>query len=183
MSVFLKREEAVRATQAMTGKVLDATECEELGFVGFGAGAFYEESMAIDPSQLFDQLRRLLMERGVSFRLGQKASIQTSGNVVSSVLVENENVTGDVYIATGGSETTELLNDTGFDSRILPALGLAMLFNTHGEKIIGYPADIDDYGIGLNQHNQNVLRVTSFMDLVGFNKGIAGQEKNGYLGF
>ena len=52
-----------------------------------------------------------------------------------------------------------------------------MLFNTHGEKIIGYPADIDDYGIGLNQHNQNVLRVTSFMDLVGFNKGIAKSRK------
>ena len=53
IAVYLRREEAITAAQAMDGKVLETSECEQLGFSGFEAGAFFEESMAIDPSQLF----------------------------------------------------------------------------------------------------------------------------------
>ena len=123
-----------------------------------------------------------MRERGATFRLGLKFSILRDNNIVSSIIAGNEKISGDVYVATGGSETTELLMNTGYNPRILPAIGLAMLFNTHGEKIIGFPADMEDYGIGLNQHNQNVLRVTSFMDLVGFNKQVSASRKESLLG-
>jgi D-amino-acid dehydrogenase len=182
IAVYQRREDAITSAQAMDGKVLDTSECEQLGFKGFEAGAFFEESMAIDPSQLFNQMRELLRERGVTFRLGLKVLISHDHNIVSSIVAGNEKITGDVYVATGGSETTELLMSTGYNPRIMPATGLAMLFNTHGEKIIGFPADMEDYGIGLNQHNQDVLRVTSFMDIVGFNKQVSASRKESLLG-
>ena len=45
-----------------------------------------------------------------------------------------------------------------------------MIFDTGGKTLVERPLLLEDYGIGVTQHNETTLRVTSFFEMVGFIK-------------
>jgi D-amino-acid dehydrogenase len=55
------------------------------------------------------------------------------------------------------------------------------LFDTRGEEIVSAPGLLEDYGIGLAQHDKTTLRLTGFFEMVGFHKDFSEKRKNWLL--
>src|SRR5207249_2646902 len=127
------------AARLSKGRFLEPQECLDIGFEGFGGGAYFEELFAVNPLKLFTEMRRVLRENGVHLMLGSPAKLEKNGSKITSVAVDGGRLIGDVFIATGGAESREILKPAAYDPQVLPALGMAMIFETGGAKVVRYP--------------------------------------------
>lgn len=182
-ALYREEKDARRTASTLGGKYLEETEIKALGFRGLGGGVIFEDEVSINPPRLFESLLDKVRKLGGELILGRKASIKIGERDQSDaeMFIEDERIPADAIVVSGGSWTSELLKPLGFDPMILPARGLAMLFDTSGVDIVQAPALLEDYGIAIAQHNKSVLRVTSFFEMVEFNKEFKAARKKWLL--
>lgn len=179
--LYVNGETARNTAVAMNGRNMDTAEVASLGFKNFGGGAEFVGELSVNPGELFEKLRSLLGSMGVRFMLGKKAQIEGKRGSSCIAVVDDEKLTADAYVVAAGAWSGELCRPIGYDPRILPARGLASIFDTGGEKILESPAIFEDYGVAIVQHNPDTLRATSFFDLVGFDADYAEDRKRWIL--
>jgi D-amino-acid dehydrogenase len=176
VSLYRDRERAKRAASLSKARFVDAEEVSRMGFQNVGGGAYLEDESSINPFKLFEALRSRLRAQGAEFELGGRAEISASGGHATSVKTDRADTSGDRYLIAAGSWSRELSRSLGFDIPLLPARGMAMIFDTGGEEIVSVSALLEDDGVGVTQHNENTLRLTSFFEMVGF-KGDFSQKR------
>jgi len=167
-ALFSLEERAKKAAELVKGKFLGTKEIGEMGYVGFGGGAYLDSQVTVNPAKLFSELRRVLEAEGAKMMLGKNADLTRESDTKAQLKVDGETVSADAYVIAAGARTRRLGKDLGYDPKILPARGMAMVFDTGGEKIIDTPAFFVDEGISLGQHNKDTFRMTSFFELKGF---------------
>ena len=182
LGLYKNAELARDVARQLNGHFVNEQETRELGFTGLGGGVEFEEELSVDPTKLFRELRRKLSELGTKMILGKEARLKGTVPTIDSVTVNGENLQADAYVLAAGAWTRELCNSIGYDPPIIPARGLAMKFDTGGEKIAGRPVLLEDYGIPIIQHNQDRLRITAFFELKGFDRTFSESRKNWLMG-
>ena len=181
LALFNHVEAAEKTAKDVGARMVGSKEAEEMGYKGFGGGALIDE-LSVNPLKLFIELRRTLREKGVDFRLGREGRMKTSDGKAVGVDAGQDFVPADAVVVAAGAGSTAICRDKGFDPRILPARGLALIYDTGGNRIVEHPAFFEDLGISLGQHNQNTFRMTSYFELVGFKKEFADSRKKYILG-
>ncbi len=174
--LYVDGEMARDAALSMGGRFLGRTDVSSLGFKNFGGGAEFVGELSVDPGQLFSELRELLTKKGVVSLFGEARLVRKQGSC--DVLVDEMKVSTDVIVVAAGAWSGELCRALGYDPLILPARGLATIFDTGGAKILESPAIFEDYGVAIVQHDQNTLRATSFFELVGFDADYGERRKS-----
>jgi len=170
VALYARADDARRAADAIGARFIDRDRAVELGFLGIEGGYEIEEEISLHPGRLCEALRRRLGEMGATLVASEGARLRSDGGrKVESVITEKEELHGDGFIATAGSWSRELCRPLGYDPMILPARGLVLLFDTGGARVIGRPALLEDYRIGVSQHDERTVRMTSFYELVGHN--------------
>jgi D-amino-acid dehydrogenase len=176
LALFELEENGKKTADVVGCKFVGSKEIEEMGYRGFGGGALVDE-FSVNPLKLYSELRRKLTEMGVSFQLGKEASLKVDRRKATGALVGGDFIPGDAVIVAAGAGSREICRATGFDPKILPARGLAMVYDTGGNRIVEHPAFFEDLGISLGQHNRETFRMTSYFELVGFREGFADSRK------
>ena len=138
----------------------------------------FEEELSVNPAKLFSQPREKLSKMGARILIGKEARLIGTPPRINSAVVDSEKLTGDVFVVAAGAWSRELCRPLGYDPPIIPARGLAMIFDTGGAKLAGYPTLLEDYGIPVVQHNQNTLSVTGFFELRGFQSTFSESRKS-----
>ncbi len=174
--LYVDGEMARDTALSMDGRFLGRADVSSLGFKNFGGGAEFVEELSVDPGQLFSELRELLTEKGVVSLYGEARLARKQGSC--DVLVDETKVPADAAVVAAGAWSGELCRSLGYDPLILPARGLATIFDTGGARILESPAIFEDYGVAIAQHDQNTLRATSFFELVGFDADYGERRKS-----
>ncbi len=177
--LYVNGEMAENTALTMNGRFLNSEDVSALGFKNFGGGAEFVGELSVNPGKLFDQLRTLLVRDGVNWISGEAELTRKGGTC--SVLIDGEAICADAIVITAGAWSRHLCRQVGYDPRILPARGLASIFDTGGAKVLETPAIFEDYGVAIVQHDQNTLRATSFFDLVGFDQEYGDRRKRWVL--
>jgi len=172
---------AKEAARKLNGRFVDAREAQELGFIGLRGGVELEEEFSVDPAKLFSELRRKLLALRTKIMLGKEAQLNGALPKIDSVMVDGESLRADEYVLAAGVWTRGQCRSIGYDPPIIPARGLVMKFDTNGERLVGRPVLLEDYGIPVIQHNQNTLRITGFFELKGFDKTFSASRKTWLL--
>jgi len=175
--IYINREDAEKAATTSKARFFDQAEAYEMGFKGVGGGLFFEDELCINPTKLFESLRRRLSDLGAKFLLGKEAQLKPDQGKISSISIDGQEIVGDCYVLATGSWSRKICKSIGYDPHILPARGLVTLFETGGEKIVSAPAILEDYGIAVTQHNETTLRLTGFFEMVNFKKTFADSRK------
>lgn len=173
VGLYLDSEQAGRASRQLGGRLVGEQEVREMGYAGFGGGVLAEDEFSINPGKLCGGLRQKVEEMGVGVLSGRRASIKASGNIGQVVLEGGESVSGDAVVACCGSMSREVLEPLKYNPQVLPARGLVRIYSTGGNQISKRPALLEDYGIGVVQHDPSTLRVTSFYEMTGFKDSFA----------
>ena len=160
--------EARQTAQLLNARFIDDGEVSELGFNGFGGGVIHERELSINPTKLLKSLHRKLVGTGVNIIDATTTNLQGSPPKVTSVVASERTLKADAYVVAGGSWSSEICRPLGFNPQVLPARGMAMVFDTGGVEITQIPALFEDYGTVVVQHNRSTVRITGFFDLVGF---------------
>jgi D-amino-acid dehydrogenase len=176
LALFDQESNAKQTATAVGGKLVGPEELKGMGYVGFGGGALIDE-YSVNPRKLFSELRRKLTELGVTFRLGGEGTIKVEGGIARGVQVGAETIASDAVVVAAGAGSRAVCRGAGFDPQILPARGLAQVYDTGGENVVEHPAFFEDLGISLGQHNQDTFRMTSYFELVGFNGRFSDSRK------
>ena len=113
--------------------------------------------------------------------LGKEANLTKESDSKAQLKVEGESVGADAIVIAAGARSRGLGRNLGYDPKILPARGMAMVFDTGGEKITDCPAFFVDEGISLGQHNVNTFRMTSFFELKGFDSEWGESRREWFL--
>jgi len=169
--IYLKRHDAEKAATVSKARFFDQAEASEMGFKDVGGGVFFDDELAINPTKLFGELRRVLAERGAKMMLGKEARLKPNSSRIESMSTGDEHpITAEQYVLATGSWSREICSNIGYDPHILPARGFTTVYETNGEEIISAPSILEDTGIALSQHNENTFRLTGFFDMVNFKK-------------
>jgi D-amino-acid dehydrogenase len=164
------------------GQIMDESKVYEMGYAGFAGGVRFSEELSIHPGKLFDGLRKKLIEMGVQMILDKPAELKKTNGSVKCVVSDVGEVTGDNYVIAAGAWTRKICASLGYDPLILPARGLVMLFDTGGVRIVKETAMIENNGISIAQHNPNLLRVSSYFEIVGFKQSFDESRKKWVMG-
>jgi len=176
--IYLNRQDAEKAATTSKGRFFDHTEASEMGFKEVGGGVFFEDELAINPTKLFDELRKKVRDLGANLILGKEAQLKPDGTTIKSVSLEGgQAITGDCFVLATGSWSRRICKNIGYDPHVLPARGLITIFETNHEKIISAPAIFEDTGIAVSQHDENTFRLTGFFEMVDFKKDYADSRK------
>jgi D-amino-acid dehydrogenase len=167
LALFGSEEDAKKVAGIVSGRFVEPKEIEEMGYSDFGGGALLEEFF-VNPFKLYSELRRKVREIGVELRLGAEGNLKMDGAKAVGVVAGGETIGADAVVVSAGARTMGLCREIGYDPRILPARGLAMIYETGGTKIVEHAAFFEDLGISLGQHNKNTFRMTSYFEMVGF---------------
>ena len=169
LGVYAKAEDAKNFTKKFGGRFVGKEELVALGLKELEGGVDLENEISINPRKLIGQLSERVSKMGVQVLAGSEAKFRREGNN-AVVLVDDKQMETDKVVVAAGSWTRPLCAQLNYEARILPASGLAMIFDTGGKTLVERPLLLEDYGIGVSQHNQTTLRVTSFFEMVGFKK-------------
>ena len=181
-ALFAEDEQVKAYTRKWGGQIIDQSTVYDMGYTGFAGGVRFSEELSIHPGKLFDALRKKLNEMGVQMILDKPASLEKSNGSVKCMVKDIGEVTGDCYVIAAGAWTKKICAPLGYDPLILPARGLVMLFHTGGTRIVKETAMIENNGISVAQHNQNLLRISSYFEIVGFKQSFDEARKNWVLG-
>ena len=174
--LYVDEKKARDAALSMGGHFLNSTDVSSLGFRNFGGGAEFTDELSVDPGQLFSEVRKLLNDRGVINLSGNARLVGQHDSC--HVLVDDQRVPADAVVVAAGAWSGELCRPLGYDPLILPARGLAAIFDTGGARIVESPAILEDYGLSVVQHDQNTVRATSRFDIVGFDSDYDERRKS-----
>jgi len=181
IAAFFIEEQKARSIAAKTGaQFLGSEKLIEAGFQGFGGAAYMKEEFSINPLKLYDELQARLLEIGVKIRHGVDADLLIEGKDVS-VRIDGERLPADNYVVTAGSWSSQVLKNLKYNPQIIPARGLVLLFDTHGETVTKIPALLEDYGIVVSQHSQDLVRISSFFEIVNFKEQLSESRKEWLL--
>ena len=170
-AVYSDERDARMAQASLGGELLDEVSISRMGFRGFRGGVMFEEEWSVNPAKLYKSLWDAVITHGSAHLLvgdDIRLAAEKSGSQRALVYVDGKEIHSDTVLVTAGSWTRELCRSLGYDPQILPARGLAIVFDTSGEEIVTTPALLEDYGVGLAQHNKTTLRITGFFEMVGF---------------
>src|SRR5208282_1119761 len=165
LSVYNKLSNAENHQKA-GGELIRPDALLKMGYRSGGA-VFHKDEISMNPMKMCAYLRSKLSDMGATILTGTEANIVRDGNV-PMIGVDGKKIHGDVYVLAAGSWTPQLCSSLGYKLPILPARGFAMLYNTGGAQIVQHPAIFEDLGITIAQNGQNLLRATSFFEMVGF---------------
>jgi D-amino-acid dehydrogenase len=181
-ALFREEESAKKTHLAQGGKLLDESSICQMGYRGFRGGVMFGEELSVNPAKLYKSLWNAVFAQGAAeLVVGEDAKLVTDQSKTVQVAVDGTRIPCDIVVLTAGSWSRELCKQFNYDPQILPARGLAILFDTGGEEIITTPAVLEDYGMGLAQHNQATLRLTGFFEMVGFRKDFSDRRKKWLL--
>jgi D-amino-acid dehydrogenase len=169
VGLYSRAEEAQSFAGKYGGKFLPKKEIEELGLHGLEGGVELAGELSINPRKLVGLLYERVSKMGVEILIGKEARLERD-NLGAAVVIDGKRQESDRILITAGSWTRPLCSQLHYDAKILPARGLAMIFDTGGKTLVKRPMLLEDYGIVLAQHNETMLRVTSFFEMVGFKK-------------
>ncbi len=181
-ALFTEFSQVKEYAQKWGGQIIDQSEAYNMGYTGFAGGVRFSEEFSIHPGKLFDGLRKKLTEMGVQMILDKPADLKKVNGSVKCVVTDIGEVTGDNYVITAGAWTRKICVSLGYDPLILPARGLVMLFDTGGVRIVKETAMIEGNGISISQHNPNLLRVSSYFEIVGFKQSFDESRKKWVMG-
>ena len=176
-------EEDARKTQASQGgKLLDPGSISQMGYRGFRGGVLFEEELSINPAKLYHSLWETVFSHdSAELIVGNDVTLDSKHGSSAPISVDGKTISCDLIILTAGSWSRELCSQLGYDPQILPARGLVILFDTGGEEIVTTPVVLEDYGIGLAQHDSSILRLTGFFEMVGLRKDFSEHRKKWVL--
>ncbi len=177
VDLFMSQAEAKATAMITNGRFLDQEEASEIGFTDVGGGVFLDREFSLNPVKLLYELSQTIARRGARLEVGQQVQVNSEGDSIVSVSVNQQRIVGDKYILTAGPWSRQICKTLGYDPPILPARGLVILFATNGEEIVRNPVFFEDYGMGIAQHDPNTLRVTGFFELVGFEDSYSTSRK------
>ena len=181
-AVYSKESDARKAQSSYGGKLLDQSSIDQMGFQGFRGGLMIEDELSVNPAKLYKSLWDTTITRGVAELLvGRDIKLASRAGPRALLFVDGKQIDCDMVVVTAGSWTREICRQLGYDAPILPARGLAVVFDTGGEELITTPALLEDYGVGLAQHNKTTLRITGFFEMVGFRTHFSSARKNWLL--
>jgi len=176
--IYLNRQDAEKVATASKARFFDHVEASEMGFKEVGGGAFFDDELSINPTKLFQELRKKLVELGAKLILGKEAQLKPDQTRIKSISLQGEQtITGEQFVLATGSWSREVCRNVGYDPHILPARGFTTLFETNGEKIIDASAILEDTGIAISQHDENTFRLTGFFEMVNFKKSYTPSRK------
>lgn len=181
-ALFADGEKAREVARSTNSKFLDSDELSQAGYLGMGGGAFAKEEFSIHPQKLYDALQEKVFKLGVEIRREVDARLVQGGKGYAQVFLGEQKLDIDDCVVTAGSWSREVLRNIKYNPLIIPARGLVLLFDTGGESIVRIAALLEDYGMGVSQHNANTVRVTSFFEIVGFNDKYRESRKNWMIG-
>jgi len=177
VALYERFGEAERASRVMNGELLDESAVSRMGYTGVRGGVALRDELSINPRKLFTELRTRLTELGANTVLGKSATLSVTNKEVR-VTSDGEVVEPGTVIMAAGAWCKELCKPLGYNPAVLPARGLAMIFDTKGREIVRAPGLLEDAGITISQHSNSVLRVTSLFEMVGMKRNIGeGQRK------
>jgi D-amino-acid dehydrogenase len=182
VGLYKNAELARDAARQLNGRFIDGQGIREFGFTGLAGGVEFDEELSVDSTKLFRELRRKLSELGTKIILGKEANLKGTVPTIDFVTVGGESFRADAYVLATGAWARLLCKSIGYDPPIVPARGLAIKFDTGGENLARRPALLEDYGIPITQHNQNILRITAFFELKGFDRTFSECRKNWLMG-
>jgi D-amino-acid dehydrogenase len=168
IGLYRDAEDARRLAEKLSEKFVGGPEIAELGYVGFQGGVLAEDEISIDPAKFCDALRERLRAMGVNVRLGEVATLANGGGRAEATLSGGEKLEADSVVVTSGAMSREVLAPLGYNPLVLPARGLALLYDSGGEKVVPRPTLFEDYGIALVQHSSGIVRLTSFFEMTGY---------------
>jgi len=172
LGLYAKAEDAKSFAERFGGRFVGKSEIDQLGLHGLNGGVDLGGEISINPRKLVAQLSERVSKMGVQMITGKEAGLERDPNSSSRAvaLIDGQHVECDKIIVTAGSWTRPLCAKLHYDAKILPASGLAMIFDTGGRTLVKRPLLLEDYGVAIAQHNESMLRVTSFFEMVGFKK-------------
>lgn len=182
-ALYKNEEEAKILSKKYNGKFINQKQINESGYQNFSGGILFDKEMSVNPVKLFDALRNKINESGGKIILGKEAELVLgqSGNAVSYIEVGGEKIKADKYVIASGSWSNALSKSVKYNPHIIPARGFAILFSTDNNKIVSMPSLLEDYGIAVAQHNKNLVRITSFFELVGTKNNLKEKRKKWLL--
>jgi len=181
-ALFADLSQIKEYAQKWGGQIIDQSQAYSMGYNGFAGGVRFAEEFSIHPGKLFDELRKKLSEMGVEMILDKPAELKKDSGSVKCHVTGIGEVAGDNYIIAAGAWTKKICAPLGYDPLIIPARGLVMLFDTGGARVVKETAMIEGNGISVSQHNQNLLRVASYFEIVGFKQSFDEARKNWLMG-
>jgi len=177
IGVYEDLEDAKKAASALSCTLLNESEIYALGIKDVAAGVWFERDISLNPAKLFLELRRRIQGMGGEFVFPKQTRLQKENEKILFVGTENQRFSADIFVVSAGAWCNDICKPIGYDSRVLPARGLVMIFDTKGFKVVGASMFLEDYGTTVGQHNENTLRMTSFFELVGFNENFSQSKK------
>jgi len=176
LGLYVKAEDAKNFTKKFGGRFVGKGEIESLGLKKLEGGVDLENEISINPRKLVTELYQRVLQMGVQIITGSEAKLLREGNRAVA-LINDKEIESDKIVVTAGSWTRQLCAPLKYKPQILPASGLAMIFDTGGKILVQRPLLLEDYGIAISQHNETTLRVTSFFEMVGFKKEYAPSRR------
>ena len=181
-ALFCEETHARKTHASLGGRLLDEKSIDSMGYRGFHGGVMFEEELSVNPAKLYRSLWDTVFTRGkVELVSGNDVRPVISDGRAIQVSVDGKNILCDTLVLTAGSWSREICSHFGFNPQVLPARGLVILFDTNGEEIITTPSVLEDYGMGLAQHNETTLRLTGFFEMVGFRSDFSANRKKWIL--
>jgi glycine/D-amino acid oxidase-like deaminating enzyme len=169
LGLYARAEDAKSFTKKFGGRFVGKEEIDKLGLRKLSGGVDLENEISINPRKLIARLFERVSGMGVQMILGKEAKLErNAGRAIA--LVDGQKIESDKLVVTADSWTKQLCAQLKYDARILPASGLAIIFDTGGKNLVERPLLLEDYGIAMSQHSESTLRVTSFFEMVGFKK-------------
>jgi len=178
LGLYKREDEAKKFAERFGAKFVAAAEIQRIGLKELEGGVDLESELAVNPPILVEQLKKKVLSMGVRLVAGREVELErASENSVRMRIESQETDSFDKIIISAGAWTAPLCQKLGYDPKILPASGLAMIFNTKGKQILSRAILLEDYGISMSQHDESTLRVTSFFQMVGFRKNYGPSRK------
>jgi D-amino-acid dehydrogenase len=148
------------------GRFLGPRELSELGYRGF-EGGWLQREISLHSGKLVDYLRSRVSEMGAEVFEGD-VRLKGAGTRILRAAVDGEDTVADAYVVAGGSWSRAICRPLRYDPMVIPARGLVLFYRTKGRQVIDHPGHYADEGVTVGQHGEDILRLTSFFELVGF---------------
>jgi glycine/D-amino acid oxidase-like deaminating enzyme len=176
LGLYARAEDAKNFAEKYGGKFVPKGEIDELGLRGLDGGVELPGEISINPRKLVAELYERISKLGVNIIRGKEAALERDGRK-AVVAIDGKRLDSDRIVVTAGSWTRPLCAKLSYDAKILPASGLAMIFDTGGKVLAKRPLLLEDYGVAIAQHNETTLRVTSFFEMIGFKKEFSASRR------